>query len=759
MSAGETNPLIQEAYNDGIIRYSNQTLNYECVLCNKSMTGDAPLAQHLESKKHDEAAFRYAISHIRSCPKSLKKFFTPEIKRAVEEGTIEVSQSPEGFYGICCKACSKDLNGYAPLTQHLVGADHRKQLQGAQLRIPSFVTGANNNRLEEARSVTSPLVAPGSESFVKLPPRRLTPTCTSTIPSTQTTPIPTLTFRNDQKHVPNGTSLLEPSYPRLPEPVGLYRSQPSHRETSPSRFPTPLSPIQPISLSTSAINSLPKISGSREATSSSPSTRPSLPLINSGAHYLDPQNSVVFQAVNDNVLVYNSETLRYTCKVCGISFTTQQTEDHLKHKTHREASARLVVSQLGRGPPSLLELLPQNIIEAAAASTITITEDSAFKCVFCDTLSNGVIPLKQHLESREHLKKHGVSSGQPTFPHLSNAYARSTECSSSVREPPGNSHAGDDVDFDALTVAFERGLVFCVDNNSSEYKCQVCSVTLNGLKNLQQHLDGAKHKKQLQKNSFSPSGQPLHPSQSSEDPNTSRESTAQVQPYEVNTEPRGFVYVFNYKFTGKRTDPKERKGAEQDTVNLVKTFTDMGYKVIPLEDMTAKETRDYIETIRLSPELEKVAALILFFLSHGNEAYRFYAEDGEMLDLQQDVWSKLTNTSCPSMKSKPKIIFANFCRGLDSEMNECDAVKDVPRDLVTIHAATEGITARRNPRFGTHFVQALCGALRLYAQKYDLRKIYEELDPISKSLGGTQPKWEDSRFKTFYFNPVNPILS
>ncbi|XP_064092778.1 zinc finger protein 346-like isoform X2 [Macrobrachium nipponense] len=811
MSAGETNSLIQEAFNDGIILYSKQTLNYECVLCKKSMTGDAPLAQHLESKKHEEAAFRYAVSHVSSCPESLKKFFTPEIKRAVEEGIIEVSQSPGGVYGIYCKTCNKDVNGYAPLTQHLMGADHRKQLQGVQVRIPSFVTGASNNRLEEARSVTSPLLAPGSEGFVKFPPR-LTSTCTSAISSTQTTPIPTLTFRNDQRHVPNGASLLEPSYPRLPEPVGLYRSQPSHRETSPTRFPTPRSPLQSVSLSMSAINSFPKRSESREVTPSSPLPRHSLPLINPGALHLDP-NSIVLQAINDDVLVFNSETLKYTCRVCGIFFPTQQqTEDHLKHKIHREASARIVVNQQGHGPPSLLELLPQNIIEAAAASTITVTEGNTFKCVVCGTSSTGVIPLKQHLESREHLKKKGISSGQPALPHLSNAYARSGTESSSLREPPGNSHTADDVNVNALAVAFERGLVFCLDNNSSVFKCETCGVTLNSLRNLDQHLNGAKHKKQFQKNSLTPGGQPcltspqssedpntprgfqknsltpggqpcltspqsseypntprgfqknsltpggqpcLTSPQSSEDPNTPRGCNVQRQPYEVNTEPRGLVYIFNYKFTGRKTNPKERKGAEQDTVNLMKTFTDMGYKVIPMENMTATETRDSMEEIRQSRDLERVAALIFFFLSHGNEPYKFYGEDGEMLDLQQDVWNKLTNTSCPSMKNKPKIIFANFCRGFDTEMNEYDAVvRDVPRDLVTIHAATEGITARRNPQLGTHFVQSLCDALRWCAHDSDLRGIYEVLDTISKSRGGTQPKWEDSRFKTFYFNPV-----
>lgn len=178
----------------------------------------------------------------------------------------------------------------------------------------------------------------------------------------------------------------------------------------------------------------------------------------------------------------------------------------------------------------------------------------------------------------------------------------------------------------------------------------------------------------------------------------------------------------------------------------------MGYDVFVLEDLTGAQTLEAFKSIRGNAALSSVDALIIFILSHGVDPYTFRANDGQEICLHKIRFS-FTNRGCPYMKGKPKIFFTNYCRGDQMEKREVDSL-EVPCDMVTIHAAIEGVMAHRLKSSGTVFVKCLCEVLNRHARTMDLRELYGEIGDKMRQNKGTRPMWEDYGFERFFFNSV-----
>lgn len=232
-------------------------------------------------------------------------------------------------------------------------------------------------------------------------------------------------------------------------------------------------------------------------------------------------------------------------------------------------------------------------------------------------------------------------------------------------------------------------------------------------------------------------------------------SAATRKTYRVESVPRGFVYIFNNKFTGQED---ERVGAELDSVNLKGTFTALGYAVFLRENFKAQQIKDELDSIRADRKLNDVDALIFFFLSHGNSPYSFRGNDNKDLDLR-GLRRKFADSKCPQMKGKPKVFFANYCRGdrfqkrieFDGAHEYDDGSVEAPRDMVTIQAAIEGVKVLRSEGLGTYFVKCLCDILQHHGRSKSLKDVYHELDVRTQEMGGTQPMWEDYVFHEFFF--------
>ena len=211
---------------------------------------------------------------------------------------------------------------------------------------------------------------------------------------------------------------------------------------------------------------------------------------------------------------------------------------------------------------------------------------------------------------------------------------------------------------------------------------------------------------------------------------------------------KGHVYVFNVL--------KDRPGAKKDTENIEKTFRSLGYKVTSHEDFTKDEMLTEIKEIQNNRTLSTVGAVIIFILSHGSDRDTFADRNGEKVSLKT-VKMQFTNKECPYLTDKPKIFFANFCRGQDIEADSDDweckdhKVQGVVVDVAVVHASNEGVMALRSKDNGTVFVKSLCEILSSNYESKFFRHVYLTLSSKMKEKRGTTPMLEDHVFKAFEF--------
>ena len=245
---------------------------------------------------------------------------------------------------------------------------------------------------------------------------------------------------------------------------------------------------------------------------------------------------------------------------------------------------------------------------------------------------------------------------------------------------------------------------------------------------------------------------------------------------------KGLVVVFNYTFSGKDDDEWFRKGSKEDSKTIQALFADkFGYEVLIREDFSRESTFDELYNITKN-KLVGMGSLLLFFLSHGDtkRGPNFFHTNGwiEENDNQgeldkvreyiavPEIYSVLTDSKCPVLKGKPKLIFLNFCRGSAIEIVErvhTDFIPNyikAPADVAIIQATLPGIRAFRHPQHGTHFVRFLCEILEEHGSTKHLQEIVillkdrmDELIAQNKLTEATTPSIELIGFrKLFYFN-------
>lgn len=129
------------------------------------------------------------------------------------------------------------------------------------------------------------------------------------------------------------------------------------------------------------------------------------------------------------------------------------------------------------------------------------------------------------------------------------------------------------------------------------------------------------------------------------------------------------VIIVNNQFDGYST----REGSELDKIKLEKTFTQLGFKMLPILDLHKKELMD--ELSRISREdVSDIDCLAVVISSHGDEGQNtrrvtedyIIVRDGQIkTSLLVDIF---TDRNCPALEGKPRLFFIQACRGkrLDS---------------------------------------------------------------------------------------------
>lgn len=317
---------------------------------------------------------------------------------------------------------------------------------------------------------------------------------------------------------------------------------------------------------------------------------------------------------------------------------------------------------------------------------------------------------------------------------------------------------------------------------SSAYKCMSCNNSFTGLAPLLEHLRSDKHKKKaslflpdlstlkigsdgqhVRNIQFESAWIGLGRSDQTDGPWTFPWTVVSTRHPQMPSEtvyrnlstPRGLVLIFNYYFTGQGID--ERTGAARDSFNLKTLFHQMGYVVYLYEDKNKSETEEILKKQQDNQFLRRFDSLIVFVLSHGKDYLHFACREGEFMSLDE-VRYCFTDSNCPTLSGKPKLFFANYCRGkqIEPRMQQYDSLsvqQMAPKDMMTMYACIENFRAPRDLQRGTIFVQVLCEVLAAHAHCLEMRDLVIKINNLTKERGGATPEYQLYDFKKFFFNP------
>ncbi|XP_072937280.1 caspase-3-like [Epargyreus clarus] len=223
-------------------------------------------------------------------------------------------------------------------------------------------------------------------------------------------------------------------------------------------------------------------------------------------------------------------------------------------------------------------------------------------------------------------------------------------------------------------------------------------------------------------------------SQSSETQvNNGKDSVPKFNPNELYYDMSGekYLLIFNH-YTYKTTKyfrnkrPADRKGTEQDVVELKRVFMKMGYKVLVHNDLEYENIMKIIKTISIQNHND-TACLCIAILTHGDKNEELFAAD--MPYSLRDITVKLENGH-EGLVGKPKLFFIQACRGdgLDAGRTvETDGggrtmILPSSADFLFVRSSVEGYYSFRNTN-GSFLIQELCKAIEDHYEDKDIHYI------------------------------------
>ncbi|XP_066970778.1 uncharacterized protein [Macrobrachium rosenbergii] len=437
----------------------------------------------------------------------------------------------------------------------------------------------------------------------------------------------------------------------------------------------------------------------------------------------------------------------YYCSSCEKPLKTKQTmRAHLSTSTHLSK----LQNTLPREPSSkstsvrpLQDTFKDSVTNGDLEKAIilgVVTEPKnpgdSYYCSSCKKPLKTKQTMRAHLSTPTHLSKTDVKNKDPQRAiKVSPQSFKSAGLPNQVSNSSGSDSCEGNEDERLVSKAMRDGILQedTLSNSLTPYWCNICLQALKQYERLASHLHSKKHRAKVE------ACCPV--------PQQEKDWEINLSNFEYRNDyaSKGRVFVFNVL--------KSRPGAEADTRNIKETFQRLGYEVSIQEDFTKKRLYSEIEMIQKDKTLKDVRALIVFILSHGQDIETFLCSDDQTANLN-DIKRGFTHSNCPVLKGKPKIFFANFCRGRDIEIYMHDAPDtkvEALVDTVVVHASNEGMKALRSKDKGTLFVQSLCEVLSSTEISKQFRVVYHCLYRTMASKRGTTPMLTDYVFKEFTF--------
>lgn len=257
---------------------------------------------------------------------------------------------------------------------------------------------------------------------------------------------------------------------------------------------------------------------------------------------------------------------------------------------------------------------------------------------------------------------------------------------------------------------------------------------------------------------------------------TSLECYAGEGIYKISAGNRGICLIINnIKFEDQEFN---REGSEKDGDSLQKVFTQLGYVVHYLQDLTSREMIQTFQDYSKRADHWTADCFVGIILTHGWKQNTLFGTDHALVSLDEDLISQFNNGNCPQLIGKPKLFFVQACRGDIHDMGVClqnvaDAAgfaavaeKQIQQmklpswsDTVICFSTIDGYVSLRNVNTGSWFGDALIRCLCEHACDTELHSLFKKVNEklmlregtsmLKQSLEIVYRGWS----RDFYFNP------
>lgn len=202
----------------------------------------------------------------------------------------------------------------------------------------------------------------------------------------------------------------------------------------------------------------------------------------------------------------------------------------------------------------------------------------------------------------------------------------------------------------------------------------------------------------------------------------------------MSRSPRGICLILNnIEFLGEG----KRWGAEFDEEELRTLFTELSFDVEVARDLRYDQMRNL--TAQVAKRNHKNHdAFVLIVMSHGGDNDVIYGVGNRAVRVE-DLISELTQSNCPDLRDKPKMVFIQTCRGsLRERISPNSASADsadsfsaldstlsrgvFPKEFhwLLAFATTPGYVASRDPSSGSWFIQVSMTSISDCLKSYPL---------------------------------------
>uniref|UniRef100_A0A3Q3KBD5 Caspase-3 n=1 Tax=Monopterus albus TaxID=43700 RepID=A0A3Q3KBD5_MONAL len=216
--------------------------------------------------------------------------------------------------------------------------------------------------------------------------------------------------------------------------------------------------------------------------------------------------------------------------------------------------------------------------------------------------------------------------------------------------------------------------------------------------------------------------------------------------YSLNFPSKGQCIIINNKNFDRGTGMNQRNGTDVDAANMMKVFSNLGYKVKIYNDQSVKQMEQVLTAVS-KEDHSSSASFVCVLLSHGDEGMIFGTDGSIQL---HDLTSLFRGDRCKSLAGKPKLFFIQACRGteLDPGIEEDsgnDGTTKIPveADFLYAYSTAPGYYSWRNTMTGSWFIQSVCDMINAYGKELELQhilvrvnhKVAAEFESISNSPG------------------------